>query len=184
MAGYAICKTGCSVSINHITIIKLMTTQTTKLYPAIILILLAALVFVFSLLVMDRAETSISGKSNGANGQYTESSDTTVYEWSLVTTWPKNFPGLGSAATNFSRTVKEMSKGRLLVKVHGANELVPALGVFDAVSSGSVQAGHGAAYYWKGKIPSSVFFYLGTLRFERAGNERLAVLRWWPGVVA
>ncbi len=30
--------------------------------------------------------------------------------------------------------------------------------VFDAVSQGVVDAGHGAAYYWKGKVPSSVFF--------------------------
>ena len=36
--------------------------------------------------------------------------------------------------------------------------MVPALGVFDAVSTGSVEAGHGAAYYWKGKIPASSFF--------------------------
>jgi TRAP-type mannitol/chloroaromatic compound transport system substrate-binding protein len=51
-----------------------------------------------------------------------------------------------------------MTQGRLTVKVHGAGELVPALGVFDAVSNGSVQMGHGAAYYWKGKIPAAPFF--------------------------
>lgn len=80
------------------------------------------------------------------------------YEWKMVTTWPKNFPGLGLAPENFAKMVNAMSDGRLTVSVHGANEIVPALGVFGAVSSGSVQMGHSAAYYWKGKIPSAVFF--------------------------
>ena len=40
----------------------------------------------------------------------------------------------------------------------GAGEIVPAFEVFDAVSRGVAEAGHGAAYYWKGKIPASVFY--------------------------
>jgi TRAP-type mannitol/chloroaromatic compound transport system substrate-binding protein len=135
-----------------------MTIKTRNPYPAIILGLLAALVIVFSLLVKDRAEQASTNGQHSVEEGVGNGADQTVYEWSLVTTWPKNFPGLGSAATNFSRYVEEMSQGRLKVKVHGANELVPAMGVFDAVSSGSVQAGHGASYYWKGKIPASVFF--------------------------
>ncbi|MDX1498093.1 MAG: TRAP transporter substrate-binding protein DctP, partial [Salinisphaeraceae bacterium] len=35
---------------------------------------------------------------------------------------------------------------------------VPALEVFDAVSRGSAEMGHGAAYYWKGKSPAAPFF--------------------------
>ena len=48
--------------------------------------------------------------------------------------------------------------GGSLSRVYGSGELVPALGVFDAVSNGSVEMGHGSAYYWKGKIPASPFF--------------------------
>ena len=44
------------------------------------------------------------------------------------------------------------------ITVYGAGEIVPAMGVFDAVSSGSVQMGHSGAYYWKGKIPAAQFF--------------------------
>lgn len=87
-----------------------------------------------------------------------DSMPTKKYEWKMVTTWPKNFPGLGLAPENFAKIVNEMSDGRLHISVHGANEIVPALGVFGAVSSGSVQMGHSAAYYWKGKIPAAVFF--------------------------
>ncbi|MDG2273530.1 MAG: TRAP transporter substrate-binding protein, partial [Halioglobus sp.] len=72
--------------------------------------------------------------------------------------WPRHFPGLGTAPENFAHYVNEMSGGRLKIRVYGAGEIVPALEVFDAVSLGVVDAGHGAAYYWKGKVPASVFF--------------------------
>ncbi len=123
--------------------------------PAIILGLVAALVLVFALLVVEKSTKT----ARAINHHQAASSDARdVFEWKLVTTWPKNFPGLGSAAENFARDVDRMSNGRLKVRVYGANELVPALGVFDAVSSGSVEAGHGAAYYWNGKIPAAPFF--------------------------
>ncbi len=80
------------------------------------------------------------------------------YQWKLVTTWPKNFPGLGEGPERFAKEVERMSDGRLTVKVYGAGELVPALEVFDAVSQGTAEAGHGAAYYWKGKVPAAQFF--------------------------
>ena len=80
------------------------------------------------------------------------------YNWSLVTTWPKNYPGLGMAPERLAKLVKEMSDGRMNITVYGAGEIVPAMGVFDAVSSGSVQMGHSGAYYWKGKIPAAQFF--------------------------
>ena len=81
-----------------------------------------------------------------------------IFKWKLVTTWPKNFPGLGSAPENFARMVKTMSNNRLQVKVYGAGELVPPFEVFDTVSQGGAELGHGAAYYWKGKNSATPFF--------------------------
>jgi TRAP-type mannitol/chloroaromatic compound transport system substrate-binding protein len=78
--------------------------------------------------------------------------------WKMVTTWPKNFPGLGTGAENFARLIGEMSGGRLTVKVYAARELVPAFESFDAVASGTAELGHGAAYYWKGKSEAAQFF--------------------------
>lgn len=79
-------------------------------------------------------------------------------EWKMVTAWPKNFPGLGTGANFLADLIGQMSGGRLTVKVYGANELVPALEIFDAVSSGTAEMGHGAAYYWKGKSKAAQFF--------------------------
>lgn len=78
--------------------------------------------------------------------------------WKMVTTWPKNFPGLGTGANHLAKIITDMSGGRLTVKVYGANELVPAFESFDAVSRGTAQMGHGAAYYWKGKSEAAQFF--------------------------
>lgn len=81
-----------------------------------------------------------------------------TYEWKLVTSWPKNFPGLGNGPETFAKYVNEMSNGRLKIKVYGAGELVPGFEVFDAVSDGSAQMGHSGPYYWKGKAPAAQIF--------------------------
>ncbi|BFM18676.1 TRAP transporter substrate-binding protein DctP [Maricurvus nonylphenolicus] len=131
-----------------------MDKQTTNWYPAIIFGLVAALVSVFALLVVEKS----ADHSNGSVATQQQNGDQKTYEWKLVTTWPKNFPGLGTAPENFARIIEDVSDGRIKVKVYGAGELVPALAVFGAVSSGSVEMGHGAAYYWKGKVPAAQFF--------------------------
>ena len=120
--------------------------------PAIILALLAALVLVISLWVVDHSRTGSAVVSKAGD------SAQPLFEWKLVTTWPKNYPGLGLAPENFAHLVNEMSDGRLRVHVYGAGEMVPALGVFDAVSQSVVEMGHGASYYWTGKMPAAVFF--------------------------
>jgi len=96
-------------------------------------------------------------RTDDDTGPRVSGSDTSI-EWKLVTTWPKGLPGLGSAPENFARRVGEMSNGRLTVRVYGAGEVVPPFEVFDAVSQGVAEMGHGAAYYWKGKVPASVFY--------------------------
>jgi TRAP-type mannitol/chloroaromatic compound transport system substrate-binding protein len=100
--------------------------------------------------------------------------------WKLVTTWPKNFPGLGTGANNLARLIGEMSGGRLQVKVYGASELVPALEIFDAVSRGTAELGHGAAYYWKGKSTAAQFF--AAVPFGLTGQEMNAWLYYGGGM--
>jgi TRAP-type mannitol/chloroaromatic compound transport system substrate-binding protein len=103
-----------------------------------------------------------------------------TYEWKMVTTWPKNFPGLGTGANNVARLINEMSGGRIKVKVYGAGELVGAFEVFDAVSAGNAQLGHAGAYYWKGKIPSAAFF--SSVPFGLTANEMNAWLYYGGGM--
>ncbi len=78
-------------------------------------------------------------------------------QWRLITTWPKNFPGLGTGANLLGDFITRGSEGRLSVKVFGSKEIVPAFESMDAVASGTVEMGHGAPYYWKGKVSASQF---------------------------
>ncbi len=105
------------------------------------------------------------------------------FNWKMVTTWPKNFPGLGTGAETFAKKITESSGGRLNVAVFGAGEIVPAFEAMDAVSSGAIEMGHGGPYYWKGKIPAAQ--YLSAIPFgltpqeqnswfERGGGQQIA----------
>ncbi|MFV0478237.1 MAG: TRAP transporter substrate-binding protein [Parahaliea sp.] len=134
-----------------------MQTHPGRRYSAlIILLLLTVLVSVVGLWAADVAHRQNQYRQAAIASQPDASAS--IYHWKIVTTWPKNLPGLGSGANNLARYIEEMSAGRLKIDVYGAGEIVPAFEVFDAVSRGVADAGHGAAYYWKGKIPSSVFF--------------------------
>lgn len=142
--------------------------------PLVIVLLIAALVATFALLVMEKSR---HGMVPAATAQKTTQR---VYHWRMVTTWPKNFPGLGTTAETFAQYVNDMSAGRLQIHVYGANEIVPAMGVFDAVSSGSVEMGHGGAYYWRGKVPAAQFFT--TIPFGMNAQEMNAWLHHGGGM--
>ncbi len=123
--------------------------------PAAVVTLLLTTLTLFWLLVFSSSSTPRNAHINTDTEASTRAE---VYEWDLVTSWPKGFPGLGLGPETFADIVETMSNGRLKIRVHGARTIVPPLGVFDAVSAGSVEMGHSAAYYWKGKIPASPFF--------------------------
>jgi len=79
-------------------------------------------------------------------------------DWKMVTSWPKNLPGPGVTAQRIADRIQLMSGGRLSIRLFAAGELVPALGVFDAVSAGTAQMAHTASFFWQGKIPAAVYF--------------------------
>ena len=101
---------------------------------------------------------SACGQKDCETGEAGVAKTSEIIKWKLVTSWPKNFPGLGTGPEKFAKLVDEMSDGRLKIKVYGAGQLVPALEVFDAVSRGTAQMGHSGAYYWKGKSAAAQFF--------------------------
>jgi len=80
------------------------------------------------------------------------------FEWTLLSTAPRGLPGPGTGAQRFAERIEAMSAGRLRIRVRGAGEVVGAFEVFDSVVAGDAQLGHGAAFYWRGKVPEAVFF--------------------------
>jgi len=72
-------------------------------------------------------------------------------EMVMVSTWPRDFPGLGTGAQRLAERIGAMTDGRIQVEYFAAGERVGAFDSFDEVASGNAQAYHAADYYWKGK---------------------------------
>ncbi len=100
----------------------------------------------------------LAGCKKGDEQATTKATAAKKFDWKLVTTWPPNFPIFQEGVQRFANDLKTMSDGRLNIQVFAGGELVPALETFSAVSQGTVQMGHGAGYYWAGKIPAAQFF--------------------------
>ena len=79
-------------------------------------------------------------------------------EMVIVSTWPRDFPGLGTSAQRLAARITELSEGRLTTQYFAAGERVGAFDSFDEVASGNAQAYIAADYYWKGKHPGFAFF--------------------------
>ncbi len=97
-------------------------------------------------------------KQTGSQQRCAEATTVETFEWKMVTSWPRDFPGLGTSANRLAESINRLSNGRLKIKVYGGNELVPPFEVFDAVTLGTAEMGHSATYYWKGKVPAAQFF--------------------------
>jgi TRAP-type mannitol/chloroaromatic compound transport system substrate-binding protein len=81
-----------------------------------------------------------------------------VITWRLAETWSTNFPIFGDATKRMAKNIKEMSDGRLIIKIDSSNKHKSAFGIFDFVKTGRYQMGHSASYYWKGKDINTLFF--------------------------
>ena len=79
-------------------------------------------------------------------------------ELTIVSTWPRDFPGLGTSAQRLAARIQELSKGEIAVTYFAAGEKVGAFDSFDEVASGNSQAYIAADYYWKGKHPGWAYF--------------------------
>jgi TRAP-type mannitol/chloroaromatic compound transport system substrate-binding protein len=109
-----------------------------------------------------------------------DDTDRKSYSWKMVTTWPPNCPGVGTGVLRLAELIEEASSGRLRIKVYAAGELVPAFEVFDTVSRGTAEIGHGAAYYWKGKSEAAQLFT--AIPFGMSATEMNAWLYYGGGL--
>ena len=76
----------------------------------------------------------------------------------IVSTWPRDMPGLGVSAQRLAARITELSEGAITTEYYAAGERVGALDVFDEVANGNSQAYIGADYYWTGKHPGLAYF--------------------------
>jgi TRAP-type mannitol/chloroaromatic compound transport system substrate-binding protein len=100
-------------------------------------------------------------------------------EMVIVSTWPRDFPGLGLSAQRVAARITELSEGRITTQYFAAGERVGAFDSFDEVASGNSQAYIAADYYWKGKHPGWAFFT--SVPFGLTYTERAAWLKYMDG---
>jgi TRAP-type mannitol/chloroaromatic compound transport system substrate-binding protein len=79
-------------------------------------------------------------------------------EWRMATAWPRAAEDLIGGGERLAQRIGQMSDGRLTVKVLAAGELVAGDQVFDAVSQGRAELGHGLAHDHLSKTVGSAFF--------------------------
>lgn len=94
------------------------------------------------------------------------------YTLKLAETWGPNFPIFGDTSKNMASMVEKMSNGRLKVVIHSSNKHKSPFGIFDMVKSGQYDMGHSASYYWKGKVPATMYFT--TMPFGMIASEQYA----------
>ena len=83
--------------------------------------------------------------------------------WGIPMAFGANLIGLGDTMPWVSEQLKKVSAGTINLQVFEPGKLVPALGIFDAVASGKVEAGYSFMGYEVGKVPVSAIF--GALPF-------------------
>jgi TRAP-type mannitol/chloroaromatic compound transport system substrate-binding protein len=99
--------------------------------------------------------------------------------WRMVTTWPKNFPGLGIGAQRLADRITAATDGALTVQLFAAGEMVPPLQALDAVIDQTAEMSHGAAYYWQNK--SVALSYFTGVPFGMTSRELTAWVRHMGG---
>ena len=78
--------------------------------------------------------------------------------WKMGSAFPGALVQLGTLGTTLASTVNKISDGNVELKFYEPGALVPALELFDAVSTGAVDAGWSTPGYWAGKVPALQFF--------------------------
>ncbi len=82
---------------------------------------------------------------------------TETFRWSMVMPWSKGLL-FYDIASHMADSIRLASAGRLNIRVYSADELVPAMQSFDAVSVGTAEVGHDWPGYWKGKNEAFVAY--------------------------
>ncbi|MGG7567342.1 TRAP transporter substrate-binding protein [Rhodovulum sp. DZ06] len=100
-------------------------------------------------------------------------------EMNIVSTWPRDFPGLGLSAQRLAARIAEISGGEIIVNYFAAGEKVGAFDSFDSVANGDAQAYVGCEYYWTGKHPA--FAYFTTVPFGMTASEFNAWINYGGG---
>src|SRR5579862_1446573 len=72
-------------------------------------------------------------------------------KWRLASSFPKSLDTIYSGGETLAKYVAEATDGKFQIQNFAAGEIVPGLQNVDAVTNGTVEMCHTAAYYFIGK---------------------------------
>ena len=78
--------------------------------------------------------------------------------WAVPISFASTLTALGDTLPWVAERINEVSGGDITFEVFEPNKLVPALGIYDAVSEGKIDAGYSWMGYEQGKLPASALF--------------------------
>ena len=102
------------------------------------------------------SETTVS--VDGEEATTSNQPEVKPIRWKMASSFAGNLVQLGDQGHLIEERVSTLSGGTMELKFFEPGALVPPLEIFDAVSTGSVNAGWTAAGYWAGKVPALQFF--------------------------
>ena len=96
----------------------------------------------------------------GCDQQEQKAAEETVkkVKWKMASAFPGSLVQIGTLGVRLQNQISKISGGNITIKFFEPSALVPALEIFDAVSTGGVDAGWGTPGYWAGKVPALQLF--------------------------
>lgn len=79
-------------------------------------------------------------------------------QWRMASAYNSSLPQLGDLPKRLERQIARLSGGQLKIQFHEPGTLVATDQMFDAVRSGTIDAGFGSPAIWASKIPALALF--------------------------
>ena len=95
-----------------------------------------------------------------------------VERWRMASAYPDSLPLMGKLASRIGRSLWNVSDGGMEIKFFEPGSLVPVKGMFDAVSSGTIDSAFGTVGIWADKAPALNLF--ASIPFGPETGEYLA----------
>jgi TRAP-type mannitol/chloroaromatic compound transport system substrate-binding protein len=103
-----------------------------------------------------------------------------VVRWRMATSWPKSLDTVYGSADEMCKRIGELTGGKFKVQCFAAGEVVPGLGVFDAVSNKTIECGHTLTAFYFGKDP--VYAFDSGVAFGANARQQAAWLYYGGGL--
>ncbi len=100
------------------------------------------------------------------------SGEASAVRWKMASAFASTLPIAGTRCVKLVERIEEVSGGNISLKFFEPGALVPPLEIFDAVSSGSIEAGCSTPGFWAGKVPALQIF--SAVPFGPRAGEYLA----------